>query len=73
MKQKIQKGDEIQEVKDRYLERFLEQGWTLFDDLAPKKNSKNKVKVDAVIVEESVVDVSLDDTFFSMPNNNQGE
>lgn len=51
MKHLIQKDGEKQQVKDRYLNKFLEQGWTKVSDTSPKKISKNVIKATADVIE----------------------
>lgn len=50
----LRKGDETITVKDRYLNKFLEQGWTQVSDTSPKKFSKNVIKASAEVVEQEV-------------------
>ena len=54
MKIQITKDGVQQEVKERYLSRFLEQGWTEVSNTSPKKPSKNKLVVNAEVIEQSV-------------------
>jgi hypothetical protein len=37
-------------VKERYLNKFLEQGWTQVSDTSPKKISKNVIKASADVI-----------------------
>lgn len=54
MKIQIIKDGVQQEVKERFLSRFLEQGWTEVSNASPKKPSKNKVVVSAEVIEQNV-------------------
>lgn len=71
---KIEKGGVVHEVKERYLNRFLDTGWAVVSDTTPKKLSKNKVKVLAEVepaVETEPVQEEVPPT--NPPNNIQGE
>jgi hypothetical protein len=65
------KGDETVTVKDRYLNKFLSQGWVLASEPAQKKVSKNVIKASADVIEagasEEVSPLSL------TPNTSKGE
>ena len=72
----IYKGDQQRAVKEDRLERFLEQGWQLFAEPAPKKVSKapkEKVVAKADIIEEEYTqeDADWEAPLISMPTNNQ--
>jgi hypothetical protein len=54
MKIQITKDGVQQEIKERYLSRFLEQGWTEVSNASPKKPSKAKVVVHAEVIEQNV-------------------
>lgn len=74
MRVEIFKDDQHQWVKPDRLQRFLEQGWQLVAEPAPKKVS-NKVKVDVKV--QAVADVKKADEIdfivplVSMPTDNQ--
>jgi hypothetical protein len=72
---KIEKDGIVQEVKERYLNRFLDTGWAVVSDTTPKKLSKNKIiKVDAEVepaVETEPVQEEVPPT--NPPINIQGE
>jgi hypothetical protein len=53
MKYLLEKDGVRQEVKERYLNKFLEQGWTKVSDTSPKKISKNVIKAVADVIESS--------------------
>jgi hypothetical protein len=50
----IIKDGVVETIKPRYLNRFLEQGWTEVSNASPKKPSKNKVVVSAEVIEQNV-------------------
>ena len=50
----LEKDGVQQNVKDRYLNKFLEQGWTQVSDTSPKKISKNVIKASADVIEPTV-------------------
>jgi hypothetical protein len=71
---KIEKDGVVQEIKERYLNRFLDTGWAVVSDTTPKKLSKNKIKVTAEVepaVETEPVQEEVPPT--NPPNNIQGE
>lgn len=74
-KVKVELDGVVQEVKERYLNRFLEKGWTEVSNTSPKKLSKNKIKVDADV--EQVVETEPVQEELILPINpptiNQGE
>lgn len=72
----IYKGDETREVKEDRLQRFLEQGWQLVAEPAPKKvskGSKEKVVAQADIIQEEYTqeDADWEAPLISMPTDNQ--
>ena len=79
MKTQIEKDGVVQTVKDRYLQNFLDRGWTVIGE---KKVCKvGKAKATADVIEEEVPlnqeeednwTISLDDES-SMPIDNEGE
>jgi hypothetical protein len=71
---KIEKDGVVHEVKERYLNRFLDTGWAVVSDTTPKKLSKNKIKVTAE-VEQTVETESVQEEVppTNPPNNIQGE
>jgi hypothetical protein len=46
----LEKDGVRQNVKERYLNKFLEQGWTHVSDTSPKKISKNVIKASADVI-----------------------
>ena len=50
----ITKDGVVERVKPRYLNRFLEQGWTEVSNTSPKKISKAKITATADVIEQSV-------------------
>lgn len=73
----IFKGDEVKNVKENRLERFLEQGWQLVAEPAPKKISK-AVKTDKEVKVTANADVVKEEDpyaweapLISMPTDNQ--
>jgi hypothetical protein len=50
----ITKDGVVDRVKQRYLNRFLEQGWTEVSNASPKKPSKAKITAVAEVIEQSV-------------------
>jgi hypothetical protein len=46
----LEKDGVRQNVKGRYLNKFLEQGWTQVSDASPKKISKNVIKASADVI-----------------------
>lgn len=71
---KVEKDGVVNEIKERYLTRFLDTGWTVVSNTSPKKLSKNKIKVDAE-VEQTVETESVQEEVppTNPPENNQGE
>ena len=78
MKIDIEKNGETQSVKERYLQNFLDRGWTI----VKSKKTKPAVKVEAAAEVKPVVGASEDwdinsedwaDSEESMINNEQGE
>ena len=76
MRIEINKDGETQWIKPDRLERFLEQGWQLVAEPAPKKPSKAKplkVTADAEVVEEEYTqeDADWEAPLISMPTYNR--
>jgi hypothetical protein len=51
----LEKDGVRQNVKERYLNKFLEQGWTHVSDTSPKKISKNVIKASADVIEPATI------------------
>jgi hypothetical protein len=51
----LEKDGVQQTVKERYLNKFLEQGWTKVSDTSPKKISKNVIKASADVIEPPTI------------------
>ncbi len=76
MRIEIIKGDQRQWIKEDRLQRFLEQGWQLVAEPAPKKVSKGakeKVVAQADIIQEEYTqeDADWEAPLISMPTDNQ--
>jgi len=79
MKIDIEKNGETQSVKERYLQNFLDRGWTI----AKSKKTKPAAKIEAAAEVKPVADQGEDwniesgedwaDSEESMINNEQGE
>ena len=50
----VTKDNQVELIKPRYLNRFLEQGWTEVSNTSPKKVSKAKITATADVIEQSV-------------------
>jgi hypothetical protein len=76
MKVEITKDGVVQEIKLRYLTRFLEQGWTEVSNTSPKKISKAKITATADVIEPPVQEepvVQEESPPINPPINQQGE
>jgi hypothetical protein len=72
----ITKDGVTQEIKARYLSRFLEQGWTEVSNTSPKKPSKAKITAVAEVIEQTVQEeqvVQEEVLPINPPINQQGE
>lgn len=71
---KVEKNGVVNEIKERYLNRFLDTGWAVVSDTTPKKLSKNKIKIlaeEEPAVETEPVQEEVPPT--NPPSNIQGE
>lgn len=72
----ITKDGVVESIKPRYLNRFLEQGWTEVSNTSPKKVSKAKITAHADVIEQPVLEepvVQEELPPINPPINQQGE
>jgi hypothetical protein len=71
-KVKVTKDGVTQEIKHRYLQNFLDRGWTVEGEKKSAVNYKIEATAD-VIEEDDPLEIEEDDDNSSMPEDDEGE